>query len=160
MRKLFFFMALFATLATYADDKTVSSPDGRLQVTISCQDGCACYSVSYDGTVVLKPSALGLVTNLGDFTQGLTMQEKATQMPINKHYKMRSTKRSDISYQANRLQVDFATAKRIPMSVKPSATSLVAARATTPSAPSCSVRPQPSTSSTAQRPSFLRRLLQ
>ena len=30
---------------------------------------------------------------------------------------MRSTKRSDISYQANRLQVDFATAKRIPMSV-------------------------------------------
>ncbi len=117
MRKLFFFMALFATLATYADDKTVSSPDGRLQVTISCQDGRACYSVSYDGTVVLKPSALGLVTNLGDFTQGLTMQEKATQMPINKHYKMRSTKRSDISYQANRLQVDFATAKRIPMSV-------------------------------------------
>ena len=110
-------LLLFASLASYADDKTVSSPDGRLQVTIACNDGRATYSVSYDGTEVVKPSALGLVTNLGDFTRGLTMQDKARQMSINKHYKMRTTKCSDITYKANRLQVDFATEKKIPMSV-------------------------------------------
>ena len=110
-------LLLLASVSTYADDKTVCSPDGRLQVTIACNDGHATYSVSYDGIEVLKPSALGLKTNLGDFTQGLTMQGNARQMPINKHYKMRNTKRSDIAYKANRLQVDFATEKRIPMSV-------------------------------------------
>ena len=117
MKKIVLLLALFATLATYANDKTVSSPDGRLQVTIACNDGRATYSVSYDGTEVVKPSALGLVTNLGDFTRGLTMQDKARQMPINKHYKMRTTKCSDITYKANRLQVDFATEKKIPMSI-------------------------------------------
>ncbi|MBQ9637658.1 MAG: glycoside hydrolase family 97 catalytic domain-containing protein [Prevotella sp.] len=110
-------MALIAATATYADNKTVSSPDGRLQVTIDCQDGRATYSVSYDGQDVLKRSALGLVTNLGDFTQGLTMQDKARQMPISKRYWMATTKRSDITYEANRLQVDFQTTKRIPLSV-------------------------------------------
>ena len=50
MKKIVLLLALFATLATYANDKTVSSPDGRLQVTIACNDGRATYSVSYDGT--------------------------------------------------------------------------------------------------------------
>ena len=76
MRKLFFFMALFATLATYADDKTVSSPDGRLQVTISCQDGRACYSVSYDGNRTLMRSmkngeAGGVLCSLIDYRRYL-----------------------------------------------------------------------------------------
>lgn len=108
---------MIATVAAFADDKTVSSPDGRLQVTIACNGGHATYAVSYDGVDVLKPSLLGLVTNLGDFTKGLEIQEKVSRMPVNKNYKMTNTKRSDISYKANRLQVEFATEKKIPMSV-------------------------------------------
>ena len=117
LRNLFLLVALFATLAAFADDKTVSSPDGRLKVTIACQDGRATYSVSYDGVEVLKPSRLGLRTNLGDFTQKLTMLDKVRQMPVDRRYQMRQSKDADIHYKANRLQVDFSTEKKIPMSV-------------------------------------------
>ena len=110
-------LALLTSMVAWADNKTVSSPDGRLQVTISCQDGHAAYSVSYDGREVVRPSALGLKTNLGDFTHGLSMQEKTSQMPIDTRYKLTRSKCSDVHYQSNRLQVDFLTEKKIPMSI-------------------------------------------
>ena len=117
MKKLFLCLALLTSMVAQADDKTVSSPDGRLQVTIACNGGHATYAVTYDGTQVVKPSALGLITNLGDFTSGLTMQEKASQMSINNRYKLTQSKRTEVDYKANRLQVDFTTEKRVPMSV-------------------------------------------
>ncbi len=110
-------MALLTSVVAMADNKTVSSPDGRLQVTIDCNEGRATYCVTYDGVQLLKPSLLGLKANIGDFSRGLTMQDNARQMPISKNYKMKNAKQSDISYKANRLQVDFTTKEKIPMSV-------------------------------------------
>ena len=41
MRKLLFSLAFMMSVTMMADDKVVSSPDGRLVVTISCNDGAA-----------------------------------------------------------------------------------------------------------------------
>ena len=50
----------------------VSSPDGRISVDFEMKDGKPTYSVLYDGQVAIEPSALGLKTNMGDYTQNLT----------------------------------------------------------------------------------------
>ena len=49
----------------------VSSPDGRISVDFEMKDGKPSYSVLYDGQVAIAPSALGLKTNMGDYTQRL-----------------------------------------------------------------------------------------
>ncbi len=49
-------LLLSAVTMTTAETKTVSSPDGRLKVTISDEGGLARYAVSYDGHTVLQPS--------------------------------------------------------------------------------------------------------
>ncbi|MBS1828274.1 MAG: glycoside hydrolase family 97 catalytic domain-containing protein [Acidobacteria bacterium] len=51
---------LFATLLA-AEPVVVSSPDGRLKLSVGVEDGKAVYSVSFDEKTVLRPSALGLV---------------------------------------------------------------------------------------------------
>ena len=75
MRKLFCLLSLFVSVTALAEDKTVTSPDGRLQVTVSSNDGRVKYRVDYDGAPVVLPSSLGLKTNVGDFTEGLTLKE-------------------------------------------------------------------------------------
>ena len=117
MRKLFLSLALLVTAFAFADNKVVSSPDGKLVVTISCEDGQASYAVKYDGKEVLKPSALGLKTNLGDFTKGLKMLPDAKQETLRYAYLLSRSKFSSVSVVANRLEVNFETEKRIPMSV-------------------------------------------
>ena len=117
MKKLFLSLALLASVSAFADDKVVSSPDGRLVVTVSCEDGQASYAVKYDGKDVIKPSALGLKTNVGDFTKGLKMVPEAKQETLRYAYLLSRSKFSSVSVVANRLKVDFETEKRIPMSV-------------------------------------------
>ena len=54
-----------------AQELTFKSPDNRTVVNFKLDGGIACYSVSYDGKIMLDESPLGLVTNTGDFTKGL-----------------------------------------------------------------------------------------
>ncbi|MBQ4621253.1 MAG: glycoside hydrolase family 97 catalytic domain-containing protein, partial [Bacteroidaceae bacterium] len=49
----------------------VSSPDGRISVDFEMKEGRPTYSVLYDGHVAIGSSALGLKTNMGDYTQNL-----------------------------------------------------------------------------------------
>ena len=60
---------LLGTVCAKANNYKVSSPDGRLAVKVECVDGKAFYSVELNGKQMLKPSALGLVANYGDFSQ-------------------------------------------------------------------------------------------
>ena len=54
---------------------TVTSPDSAKAASISVwlDGGVPYYQVSYNGSVMIEPSKLGLETSLGDFTSGLTM---------------------------------------------------------------------------------------
>ena len=63
------------------------------------QNGKPTYEVSLGGVQFLKPSPLGLLTNLGDFTEGLTLAgcDSKTQ---HDEYWLKTTKQSHISYDA------------------------------------------------------------
>ena len=54
---------------------TVTSPDsvGAASISVWLDGGVPYYQVSYNGSVMIEPSKLGLETSLGDFTSGLTM---------------------------------------------------------------------------------------
>ena len=90
---------LCLTIGTKA--QTISSPDGKIQVSLDLQNGKPCYSVNYEGQAMLDRSALGVVTNIGDYTQGLTLKEGFGSMPVSETYTLNNIKQRQVSYQAN-----------------------------------------------------------
>lgn len=101
---------------TKAEERHVASPDGRLMVTVSVEQGLATYSVAYDGRQMLQPSRLGLMTNVGDYTQELTLRE-VKEGRVEQHYDMTRTKMSHASMEACELIVSLANAQGHRMDV-------------------------------------------
>ena len=60
-------------LSAYAKDWNFTSPDGCVQVTVSDEGGKPSYSVSYNGTAFLERSPLGLITDIGDYSQNVSL---------------------------------------------------------------------------------------
>jgi len=83
-----------------AEDKKVVSPDGKLVVTVSANAGTPTYSISYNGKVFLKPSPIGLKTNIGDFVKDLSLSETVAQKTIDDTYSLPNIKKSKVHYQA------------------------------------------------------------
>ena len=109
--------AMLLPLALMAREATVTSPDGKLVVTINDNDGLPTYAITLDGQPVLQPSALGLKANFADFTRGLSIVEtRAAQ--IDRSYDMRQVKQSHFHYQATQLIVDFENAKKQKVSLE------------------------------------------
>ena len=79
-----------------AAPKTVSSPDGKLTVTVSDD---ARYSIALEGKTILLPSALGFNSNRGDFTKA-TVTEAETSA-IHDSYTLDRIKKGRINYDAN-----------------------------------------------------------
>ncbi len=98
---------------------SVKSPDGRLEVKVSCNptDSTATYSITYDGRNVLLPSPLGFESNPGNFTDGLTMVSH-NESPVSDHYKLSRSKKSDIDFKANKLLCTFKNNKGGEMNVE------------------------------------------
>ncbi len=116
MKKLILLLLLPLTVAAWAREATVSSPDGKLVVTISDAGGRATYSVSLDGQTVLLPSLLGLKADVADFTQGLAITGEQRQT-VSKQYEMWQAKQRHFSYEANKLTLAMATADGKAMAV-------------------------------------------
>lgn len=95
---------------SFAAESTVSSPDGKLVVTVSDSDGTPSYSVQYNGNDYLVDSPLGLVTDLGDYSKELTL--KATKInQVSDSYSLPNLKFSNIEYNANQGVFTFADAR-------------------------------------------------
>ncbi len=84
-----------------AIEKQIISPDGRLLVIVSDSAGVPTYRISYDGILFLKPSPLGLKTNIDDFSLGLTLNENVGERKIDVTYELRNIKQSKVHYVAN-----------------------------------------------------------
>ena len=110
MRKIALLL-LLCPLMMMAESRVVQSPDGRMKVKVSVEDGIATYAVAYDGEEMLCPSRLGLQSNIGDFTKGLSLVE-AKESKVEKHYDMTRIKASHIDFIANQLDVTLADAKK------------------------------------------------
>ena len=116
-KKLFLFSVLVVSaLTAMAQVASVSSPNGKLKVDITCQDGQAAYTVSYDGQTMMTPSALGLKTDIGDYTKGLKLTD-SQQSSVDKTYTMTRTKTASSHFVANQLDVTLTNADDMPMVV-------------------------------------------
>lgn len=90
---------------------TIKSPDGRLQLSTFVENGQPCYSILYDGKIMLEKSPLGILTNEGDFSANLTYTGNKTEA-IDKEYTQDKIKTSRIHYIANRLICSFEDAQK------------------------------------------------
>ena len=116
MRILFLSILLTSSVFAWADDVIVSSPNNKLQVTVSDAGGRLHYTATLDGQQMLLPSALGLKTSIGDFTRDLSIKNHEVKTK-NYDYKMRGTKASSANYQANCLLMDIQTKDGMKMSI-------------------------------------------
>ena len=116
MRKLFLSILLTSSVFAWAGDVSVSSPDGKLQVSVSDAGGRLYYNATLDGQQMLLPSALGLKTSIGDFTRDMSIKNYEVR-PKSYDYQMRGTKASAASYQANCLLMDIQTKDGMKMGI-------------------------------------------
>ena len=64
-------MCCMMTTSALAEDVKVTSPNGQLEVNVSCDGGRLYYDATLDGQRMLEKSALGLKTSIGDLTRAL-----------------------------------------------------------------------------------------
>jgi len=92
---------MLSLLPLMATELTVSSPDGNMLVTLSNETGKTTYSVTYKGTPFINASPLGLNTNVGDFTQDLTLSDQVKRRTLDETYSLPNIKKSQVHYTAN-----------------------------------------------------------
>ena len=70
-------------------------------------DGRPSYSVSYDNVLFLKPSPLGIIANIGDFSSGMSLEKNVSTNKIDETYELASIKKSKVRYVANEAVFSF-----------------------------------------------------
>ena len=93
--KLFFLFCLISLCAS-AGNYEVSSPNGKLKVTITTDEGVK-WSVDYDGRQVLLPSAIDIRLSQGRKTYGLGKVGKVARHAVNGSFKNPFYKKLNIS---------------------------------------------------------------
>ena len=99
-------LALFGVASMHAGN-VVKSPDGRLMADFIFAGGRVYYQVFYNGNIYVEPSPLGVVTNIGDYTADLQVQEVTTR-EVRESYELRNIKQSHVDYRANEMTVSLA----------------------------------------------------
>ena len=104
----FFALCAFACLSASlsATEKEFTSPDGKVKVVVSDESGKPSYKVDYENVQMLVASPLGLSTNIGDYTQNLTMTD-CELSDVNDTYQLRNIKQSTVNYQARQAICHF-----------------------------------------------------
>ena len=92
----------------WAQDATVSSPDGRLKLDFNMRDGRPTYSITYDGQAAILESPLGFVANTGDFSQNMKMTKvDASEKPVPIKYVLDRSKQAKVEKKANYMVVSL-----------------------------------------------------
>ncbi|MBN2473840.1 MAG: glycoside hydrolase family 97 N-terminal domain-containing protein [Pirellulales bacterium] len=91
-----------------AGEFSVSSPDGKISATLVFDEtsGSLSYRVSSDGVAVIDDSPLGINTDKGDFTAGMSPLGN-TRVEVNETYTLPVGKRSTYVNRANELLLRF-----------------------------------------------------
>lgn len=88
------------SLALASTASAQTSPDGKLTVKVNCNEGVPTYTVTYAGNECITNSPLGLNTNVGNLTSGLTLS-KTEERAIKCDYTLANIKRANNHYEAN-----------------------------------------------------------
>ena len=107
---------LLGAVCAQANNYTVTSPNGKLVMNVKCEGGKASYTVDLNGKQMLTASALGLVANYGDFSQGLTMGALKG-APKHLTYVMDHTKKSHVEKDVYEATIGFLNAKKDSMTL-------------------------------------------
>ena len=110
-------MSLLISAGAWASPLTVASPDGKLKVVTDVAGGRPVYSVIYDGNTILENSPLGLLTDVGDLSKGMSLVGSETSK-VSKSYDQDKIKKSHIDYEANRLVTTLRNDKGHEVSVE------------------------------------------
>jgi len=108
---------LHSVLSDENGDVVVAGPDGRLAVTVSCDDGGdISYTLLYNGRRMMERSRLGIETSIGDFSRGMKLVGHEVSV-INEEYPLPKGKTSRVSYKANELVCHFLNAAGLRMDI-------------------------------------------
>ncbi|MEZ0131238.1 glycoside hydrolase family 97 N-terminal domain-containing protein, partial [Flavobacterium sp. LBUM151] len=97
---------LFSFLQLNAQS-VVKSPDGKLKVSVLVSNGMPLYNITYNDKIFLENSPLGLKTNVGDFTSGLSLKSDANQNKVDEKYELPNIKQREVHYEANEAIFSF-----------------------------------------------------
>ena len=114
MKKMIFAAAcLLAAFQSFAEERSFTSPDGRIQVFVNDNAGKPTYSVNYDGNAFILPSPLGLNTSMGEYVSEMTLlPEKEAPKLIQEQYSVKTIKQSKVDYKATEAVFTFAKEDR------------------------------------------------
>lgn len=110
--RLLVFCLLVSASLVRAIESNISSPDGKLMVTVSAENGKAVYSVKYNGKSFLNNSPLGVKLNDFDFTQGVTQLDNVKSRLVDESYELPNIKQKKVHYMANEGIVSFVKGTR------------------------------------------------
>lgn len=100
---------VLATFQSFAEERSFTSPDGKIQVIVNDNAGKPTYSVNYDGVQFILPSPLGLNTSMGEYVSGMTLlPEKDAPKLIEEQYSVKTIKQSKVDYKATEAVFTFA----------------------------------------------------
>ena len=109
--------ALLICGAIKAEEKQITSPDGKILVTISDKNGQPSYSISYNGTPFIHSSPLGLVTNVGDFSRDMSLGQNVRSNKIDETYTLPNIKQSNVHYVATEAVYQFSQQDKVAFDV-------------------------------------------
>lgn len=103
----------------HLDAQTICSPDGLTFLKFQVQKGKPCYEAGYydvengqkKEVLLLEQSPLGLVTNIGDFTEKMSVVN-TEESERRSSYKLTRSKVSSVDYHANVLRVNLQNAQK------------------------------------------------
>ena len=101
-------VSLCLALSVQAEERSFVSPDGKIKVVVTDEQGTPDYTVCYNNEVFILQSPLGLKTNIGDFTEGMTLKAANSEVKqINEAYELATIKQRKVNYVANEAVCTF-----------------------------------------------------
>lgn len=113
MKSIFFALfVLCSNLLLNAQTINVAGPDNQLLVQLKLNENASLvYNVTYAGKTILEDSPLGLISNVADFSKGLSITEHKISL-IENSYSLKTIKKSLVNYKANELTVELLNIKK------------------------------------------------
>ena len=108
MKKMILAVLVLASTwsSAWATEKTFNSPDGKVAVVVDDTNGAATYRITLGSVEFIGRSPLGLKTNMGDFTQGLTLSACEVKA-VKDSYDLPNIKCSHVDYEATEAVCSF-----------------------------------------------------
>lgn len=108
IKQIFTYLLLMGSFVIKAQNNAkVSSPDGKLVVSVTTENGKPYYEISLNGKQFLTKSPLGLKTNVADLSEGLNMNNNSKNLRIDEVYELPNIKKSKVHYVANEATFTF-----------------------------------------------------